>query len=153
AALAHWETSYRLTSKPALLYNLGYCNKRLYERTRRLDYLEQAIERLRAYLDTTKAAADPKTLGVRAKAEQELKQAESELTREKASRANGDETLGVGEELLRKGRIDEARAQLERYEHTPNNERPGVVRALLLRAGVEAAQGNAEAAVHAYAAA
>jgi tetratricopeptide (TPR) repeat protein len=150
SALQHWETSYRLTSKPALLYNLGFVNKRLFEQTLRLDYLQQSIERLRAFLDTTKAATDPRTVSERAKGEQELKDAEAALAREKAARAKGEETLSVGEEFLKAGRVDEAKAQVESYEHTPGNERAGVVRALLLRAGIAAAQGRANDSVDAY---
>ena len=153
SALAHWEASYRLTGKPALLYNLGYANKRLFEQTLRLEYLQQSVERLRAFLDTTKNATDARTLADRGKGEQELKDAEAMLAREKASRAKGEEALGVGEEFLKGGRLDEAKAQAASYEHTPGNERPGVVRALLLRAGIAAAEGRASDAVDGYAAA
>ena len=58
-SLKHFEASYRLTSKPALLFNLGYVNRKLFERSKNIAHLEEAVERLRSFVDVTKSATDP----------------------------------------------------------------------------------------------
>jgi tetratricopeptide (TPR) repeat protein len=152
-ALEHFETSYRLTARPALLFNLGYVHRRLFERTRKLEHAEQAIDRFRAFLGATKGVDDPQVAKQRERVEQELSATTDELARERAARARGEETLQLGEELLKQGNLQAARAQLERFEKAPANERAGVVRALLLRGGLAIAEGELGAATDAYAAA
>src|SRR5262245_47778670 len=61
-SLEHFETCYRLTAKPAILYNLGYVNRQLFERSRKMAYLEQAIERFKGFLQNTAGTTDPKAL-------------------------------------------------------------------------------------------
>jgi len=141
-ALEHLEASYRLTGLPALLYNLGYVNKQLFERTRQLAHLDKAIDLLRSYLENAKPSADPKVVEQRARAEKELKACEDALAREQAERARGEAALLLGEELWQKGRLDEARAQLERYLRSPGNERAGVVRAAVLQAALAVRAGD-----------
>ncbi len=79
----------------------------------------------------------------------EQREAEDWLAKERASRAQGEEALKLGEEFVAQGRPADAQAQLESYERTPNNERPGVTRAHLLRCALEAGKGDAQAAVDA----
>jgi len=152
-ALQHFEASYRLTDKPALLFNIGYVHRRLFDRTRRLDQLELAIERFRTFLKRTAQEVDATVVAQRGRVERDLKDAEDTLATEQAARARGEETLRVGEELTRKGRIDEARAQLDRFVRTtdPPNERPGLVRAELLRAALAIVSQDPTAAENAYA--
>jgi tetratricopeptide (TPR) repeat protein len=146
SALAHFEASYRASGKVGLLYNIGYVYKQLYLRTQKLDQLEQAIERLQLYLAGTKAMTDPVSLQQRARAEKELREAEDERRRVLAAQAKGEAALALGERLLSEGNPDEARAELERFERTPGNERAGVARAFLLRAALAAAAGDVETA-------
>ena len=147
-ALEHFEASYRLTAAPELLYNLALVNRDLFQRTRKLEYLEDAISRFHTYLDNKKSTQDPKR---RATIEGELKSAEDELAHERASRAKGEEALAVGEDFLKQGRIDDANAQLEQYLRNPRNERAGVTRAWLLRAGIALAKKDQAGATDAYA--
>ena len=144
-ALEHFETSYRLTAAPELLFNLGLVKKQLFARTRKLEYVEQAIEHFKAYIASGRAA-DPKR---RELVEGEQKEAEDWLAKERASRAQGEEALKLGEEFVAQGRLPDAQAQLDTYERTPNNERPGVVRAHLLRCALEAGKSNAQEATDA----
>jgi tetratricopeptide (TPR) repeat protein len=153
AALSHYEASYRLTNKPALLYNLGYVNRQLFQRTRSLAYLEQAIERYKAFLEIAANNTDPKVLANKERAEKELQTSQDEFAREQASRAKGEEGLTVGEGFLKQGRIDDARTQLDKYERAEGNERQGVVRAWVLRAGIAVAERHLSTAAEAYAAA
>src|SRR6185436_17375175 len=101
-----------------------------------LEHLDRAIERWRNLLATTTQDTDPKMLALRARVESELKKAEAELQRVKSDRAKGEAMLDLGEELLAQGKLDEAAAQLEKFEKTPGNERPGIAHALRLRAGI-----------------
>jgi tetratricopeptide (TPR) repeat protein len=147
-ALEHFEASYRLTAAPELLYNLALVNRDLFQRTRKLEFLEDAISRFHTYLDNKKSTQDPKR---RATIEGELKSAEDQLAHERASRAKGEEALAVGEDFLKQGRIDDATAQLDQYERHPGNERAGVARAWVLRAGIALAKKDQAAATNAYA--
>jgi tetratricopeptide (TPR) repeat protein len=150
-ALEHLESAYRLTSRPALLYNLGYVNRQLFSRTRKLDYLTHAIDLYRAFLDSLKSASDEKALANKARAEKELKAAEDDLAQEQAARTKGEESLELGERFLHEGRAAAAQEQLESYLRNPGNERPGVVRALMLKAAIAAAANDISAASDAYA--
>jgi tetratricopeptide (TPR) repeat protein len=149
-ALEHFESSYRLTNRPALLFNLGYVLKQLFERTRKIEYAEKAIDRFGAYLKETRGADDPQSVKQRERVEHELAAVTDELAKERAARAQGEETLQLGEELLAKGKIAEARAQLERFEKSPGNERSGVARSLVLRGGILIAEGDTPGAIEAY---
>ncbi len=53
--------------------------------------------------------------------------------------------------IREQGKLDDARAQLERFDKTPGNERPGVARALVLRGGIAIAGGELAAGGEAYA--
>jgi hypothetical protein len=147
-ALEHFETSYRLTAAPELLYNLALVNRDLFQRTRKLEYLVEAIARFHSYLENSKSTQDPKR---RATIEAELKGAEDLLAHERAARASGEEALAVGEDFLKQGRIDDATAQLEQYERSAGKERSGVTRAWMLRASIAAAKHDEAGAADAYA--
>lgn len=149
AALKHFEASYRLTGRPALLYNIGVTERRLFERTRQLARLEQAVERLRAFL--TSAAEVPPEQRSRAKAD--LDEVEALLQRETAARAEGEATLKLGEELAAQGRLDEAEAQLQRYRASeePPRERAGTARAHRLRGLILGRRGHLKQATDAFA--
>jgi tetratricopeptide (TPR) repeat protein len=147
-ALEHFETSYRLTALPELLYNLGVVNRHLFERSRKPEYLEQAIERFKTYLANPRSTADPVR---RVSVEKELKDVEDLLARDKAARAKGEAALGLGEEFLSQGRVDDAKARLESYLRAPDNERAGVVRASLLAAAIALKQHDAPGAQQAFA--
>jgi len=147
-ALEHFETSYRLTALPELLYNLGVVNRALFDRTRKTEYLDAAIERFKTYLANPRSTQDPAR---RASIEKELKEAEDLLAREKAARAKGEEALALGEEFLSQGRTDDAKAQLDSYLRAPGNERGGVARAQLLAAGIALKQNDPPGARQAYA--
>jgi tetratricopeptide (TPR) repeat protein len=152
-SLEHFEACYRLTSKPQLLYNLGYVNRQLFERSRKLAFLEQAIERFKGFLSNTNGSTDPKVVAQRPRAETDLKSAEDAYAREQAKRAKGEEALALGEEFVKQGRVGEARVQLDRYEKAPNNERAGLARAFVLRAAIAIADGKPALARDAFAAA
>jgi hypothetical protein len=152
-ALEHFENSYRMTAKPALLFNLAYVNRQIYEKTRDLSYLRATVERYRGFLENTKTATEPKIVNQRPKAEKELKAAEDELARELASRARVEEALNLAEDFLRQGRLVDAKLQLDRYANTPNNERAGVVRMLLVQAAIALAENHPDIATDAYGAA
>jgi tetratricopeptide (TPR) repeat protein len=147
-ALVHFENSYRLSGRPALLYNLGYVNKQLFERSRRLDRLELAIERWETFLSSTAQDADPKVQALRPKVEKELEEARRELTREKSARARGKELLEVAADLLAHGQVAEAEAQLDKYVQS-GLERDGIAAAWLLAGSVLIAKG--ESGTNAYA--
>ena len=147
-ALEHFETSYRLTALPELLYNLGVVNRQLFERTRKPEYLEQAIERFKTYLANPRSTADPAR---RASIEKELQESEDLLAKDKQARAKGEAALGLGEEFLAQGRVDDAKAQLESYLRAPGNERAGMVRANFLAAGIALKQKDPSAAQQAFA--
>src|SRR5581483_7094508 len=83
-ALEHFEASYRLTGAPELLYNMALVNRDLFQRTRKLEYLDEAIARFHTYLDNQKSTRDPKR---RATIEEEMKAAEDLLAHERAARA------------------------------------------------------------------
>jgi tetratricopeptide (TPR) repeat protein len=151
-ALDHFETAYRLTARPPLLFNVGVALQRLWQQTRRIERLEQAIERFRSFLAAV-PKGDPATEAPRRRVERELALAEAELARERVSRAQGEEALTLGEELLRRGQLDEARAQLERYQRGGPNERSGVARASLLRGSLAVALDDEIGATRAYLAA
>src|SRR5690349_13864999 len=53
-ALDHFETAYRLTARPQLLYNLAVALRQMWQQTRRLELLEQVTDRLRAFLAATR---------------------------------------------------------------------------------------------------
>jgi tetratricopeptide (TPR) repeat protein len=150
-ALEHFEASYRLTGKPALLYNIGFVHAHLWQRTRTLAQLEQAIDRYRAFLASTKSDSDPRVLQLRPKVENDLAAAEEELQAEKARRAKGEEALEFGWELLSDGKLAEVEAELERFEHTPGNERQSVAHAHILRGSLEVVRGDQAAATDEYA--
>jgi tetratricopeptide (TPR) repeat protein len=148
AALGHFETAYRLTALPELLFNLGVVERQLFERTRKPENLELAVERFKAYLGDPRATLDPAR---RAGVEKELHETEEKWAREKAARARGEEALTVGEEFLRGGRVEDAEAQLETYLRSPGNERSGVARAARLRAAIRSQRGDPAAAEQSFA--
>ena len=152
-ALAHFEAAYRLSSRPQLLYNIGFVEKQLFERTHHLDSLHRAIERFKSYLAIVPSSSDPAVAASRKRTEDQLKDAEDELVREESARAEGEEALTVGEELAARGKLAEAEAQVDKYRRRAGNERPGVVRARLLEGTLLAARGDVAAAAEAYAAA
>src|SRR5207244_1050166 len=107
-----------------------------------------AIDRYKAYLKNPKSTQEP---AQRSRIEGELRRAEDDLAREQAARAKGDEVLALGVERLAAGRVDEAQAQLDAFLHAPGNERPGLVRAALLRAAIALQRQERSAAEEAYA--
>jgi len=133
-ALEHFEASYKLTGKPALLFNIARVHEYKYRRNKSLPELEAAIERVKMYLSITVADTDPASLQLRARSQAELKKYEDELAKERTARARGEEALQFGEEALEGGRFADAQAQFEKFIHSPGNERPGLVRAYVLRA-------------------
>jgi tetratricopeptide (TPR) repeat protein len=149
-ALEHFEAAYRLTAAPGLLYNIGYTYRQLYQRTRKLEYLEEAIDRYRAFQNSTRGMNDPKTNMNRERTEKELKLSLDEIGKEKAERARGEEALKVGEDFLAVGMITEALGQVDKFEKTPNNERPNLARAFMLRGGIAAAERDAASAANWY---
>jgi tetratricopeptide (TPR) repeat protein len=151
SALEHLEASYRLTSKPALLFNLAYVHGQLFQRDRKIERLEKSIELYRSYLANTRDSTEPDVIAQRTRAESALGVSLETLGQERAARARGEEALALGEDLVTQGRPADARAQLERFLRTPGNERPGLARAFLLRARIATAEGAPEAASDAYA--
>jgi hypothetical protein len=147
-ALTHFETAYRLTALPELLYNLGVVQRQLFEQTRNPENLEQAIARFKSYLADSRSLENPER---RAGIEKVLRETEERLARDKAERAKGEEALAVGEEFLRDGRVDDAQAQVEVYVRAPGNERLGVARAARLSAAIAMRRGDASAAEQAWA--
>jgi tetratricopeptide (TPR) repeat protein len=135
-ALKHFETSYRLSGKPGLLFNIGWTHEWMYRRNRKLEELDHAIERFKAFLIETGGTTDRALLQLRARSETELKRCEGELSKERAARARGEEALQVAEDAAAQGRLTEAITQVEKFEKAPGNERPGLVRAFVLRARI-----------------
>jgi hypothetical protein len=135
-AFEHFEASYKLTGKPALLFNITRVHEYKYRRNKDIHELEAAIERVTMYLNLTANETDPNTLALRTRSQAELQKYKNELARVKAERAKGEEALQVGEEALEAGRFADALAQVDKFERNPGNERTGVVRAYVLRAFV-----------------
>jgi tetratricopeptide (TPR) repeat protein len=149
-ARTHFEASYRLTARPALLYNLGYVERKLFERTRREEHLVQAAERLRAFLRAFARDDDPANLAARARAENELREIEELQTAERVARARGEETLAIAEGLWRDGKLEPARRELQRFMSGEGNQRSGLVRALMLEGALASAGGDGAAAERAF---
>jgi hypothetical protein len=152
-ALEHFETSYRLTGRAALLYNIGVVEKALYDRTHIIEHLERAIERWRNLISSTANDNDPKLAVLKLRVIEHGKAAVAELQRVRSERARGEAALELGEELLKQGKPDEASAQLDKFVSTPGNERPGLVRAWKLRASIAVARSDAAGEAEAVAAA
>jgi hypothetical protein len=116
AALEHFERSYRLTALPALLIDIGRVRRLLFDRTRDLAQLADAIERLEAFLAATQNDHEPRNEARRARAEKMLAEARQLLARERADRARGEGALDLGDELVKSGALDDAQAQLDKFE-------------------------------------
>ena len=144
-ALEHLETAYRLSRRTRVLLNLGVVYGIMFDRTRKIEYLDKAQDRFKSFLQSNPSAEE------KAKAEGYLKKAQDLQAKELARRAQGEGFLTVGEKFLQDKRYDEALVQVEQYERTPNNERSGVVRAYLLKGSILAAKGDNQAAADAYA--
>jgi tetratricopeptide (TPR) repeat protein len=146
-ALEHFESAYKLTGKSGLLFNIARVHEWQYRRNRRLEDLKAAIERLKTLIQYTQGDNDPQVVQVRGRAQIVLKAYEDEYNKETGKRARGEEALKLGEDLLEAGRFTDVLAQVDKYEHASGNERPGLVRAFILRAFVSFATGDNDAAI------
>ena len=148
-ALNHFETAYRLSNRPALLYNLGVTQRRLFDRSRKIENLMNAIDRFRGYLAST-AGTDQALATQRGRVVESLREAEALWAKERGEQARGEEMLRVAEEFIGRLRLADAKAQLERFEAEPHLERAQAVQALLVRGRMEAVHGDAVKAKAAY---
>ncbi|HUS63771.1 MAG TPA: tetratricopeptide repeat protein [Kofleriaceae bacterium] len=151
-ALTRFTKAYELSKLPAILYNLGQAQRRLYETGGALDNLRRSREMYRSYLRLVPFSSD------RAMAESLLKGVEEEYAKQLHAQrdkllieAKGLGALNLAEDFIGQGDVDAAEAALERFRKAQGNKRTDVARGERVRARVQAARNNADASAESFA--
>jgi tetratricopeptide (TPR) repeat protein len=150
-ALKHFTRAYELSKLPAILFNLGQAERRLYETGGALDHLRRSRELYRSYLRLVPINPN------QALTEDLLKQVEEEYKKQLHAQrdkllveAKGEGALNLAEDFLAQDDRQAAATALDRFVKTPGAKRADVARGLRVKARLAAANGDPVGAVDAF---